>query len=61
MDKTNKEAIKMKTNNLLVLAGALLAGLSYSAGKKAGKKELICKIQNELLKGFIKSRKGEES
>lgn len=61
MDKTNKEAIKMKTNNLLVLAGALLAGLSYSAGKKAGKKEMVCKMQSELLKIFIKSKEGKKS
>lgn len=51
----------MKTNDILVLAGAVIAGISYVTGKKAGKKELVCKIQNELLKGFIKSKEGKGS
>lgn len=47
----------MSNNNILVLAGALVAGVSYIAGKKAGKKETLCKFQAELLKIMVDHKK----
>lgn len=51
----------MKKNNILVLAGAVLAGVSYVTGKKAGKKEMMYKVQGELLNLMISTKKEEES
>ena len=51
----------MKKDNILVLAGAVLAGMSYITGKKAGKKEMGYKVQEELLKLMIDAKKAEGS
>ena len=52
----------MKDNNILILAGAALAGLAYVAGKRNGWNECLYKCQDAFLKVMLdqKLKEGEE-
>lgn len=50
----------MKNDNVIILAGAVLAGLAYKAGKVNGYNKGLYECQNALLKVVLKGRKEEE-
>lgn len=47
----------MKNDNIIILAGAVLAGIAYAVGKKNGHNECLFKCQNAVLKGVIEGKK----
>ena len=50
----------MKDNKIIILSGAVLAGLAYSAGKKNGYKECLYKCQDALLKAVVNDKTKEK-
>ena len=50
----------MKNSNIIVLAGAALAGLAYVVGKRNGHKECLYKCQSALLKAVVNGKKEEK-
>ena len=50
----------MKDNNIIILAGAALAGIAYAVGKKNGHNECLYKCQSALLKVVINDKKEEK-
>ena len=47
----------MKSNNIIILAGATLAWLAYAVGKRNGYNECLCKYQSALLKEIANDKK----
>lgn len=43
----------MKMTNIIILAGAALAGLAYAVGKKNGHNECLYKCQDAMLKAVL--------
>lgn len=50
----------MKNSNIIVLAGAALAGLAYAVGKRNGHNECLYKCQSALLKAVVNGKKEEK-
>ena len=50
----------MKNSNIIVLAGAALAGLAYAVGKRNGRNECLYKCQSALLKAVVNDKKEEK-
>lgn len=46
----------MKNNNIIILAGAALAGLAYAVGKKNGHNECLYKCQQAVLNAVVNDR-----
>ena len=54
----------MKDNNIIILAGAALAGIAYAVGKKNGHNECLYKCQQAVVNTIVnneKEKKEEES
>ena len=54
----------MKDNNIIILAGAALAGIAYAVGKKNGHNECLYKCQQAAVNAILndeKEKKEEES
>jgi hypothetical protein len=50
----------MKSNNIIILAGAALAWLAYAVGKRNGHNECLCKRQSALLKAIVNDKKDKK-
>lgn len=50
----------MKNTNVLIIAGAVLAGAAYNLGHMVGHNKCLCKCQRALLEGLTKTDKKEE-
>lgn len=46
----------MKKTNIIILAGAALAGLAYAVGKKNGHNECLYKCQDAMLKVVLNDK-----
>lgn len=51
----------MKDNNVIILAGAVLAGIAYSVGKKNGHNECLCKFQQALTSAIVENNKDKKN
>ena len=47
----------MKNNNIIILAGAALAGIAYAVGKKNGHNECLYKCQQAVVNSIVKNEK----
>ena len=47
----------MKDNNIIILAGAALAGIAYAVGKKNGHNECLYKCQHAVINAIVKNEK----
>ena len=50
----------MKNSNIIVLAGAALAGLAYAVGKRNGYNECLYKCQSALLEAVVNGKKEDK-
>ena len=47
----------MKDNNIIILAGAALAGIAYAVGKKNGRNECLYECQQAVVNAIVKNEK----
>lgn len=47
----------MKDNNIIILAGAALAGIAYAVGKKNGHNECLYKCQEVVVNTILNNEK----
>ena len=50
----------MKDNNIIILAGAALAGIAYAVGKKNGHNECLYKCQEAVVNTIINEKEKKE-
>ena len=50
----------MKDNNIIILAGAALAGIAYAVGKKNGHNECLYECQKAVVDAIVKNEKEKE-
>ena len=51
----------MKNTSMIILAGAVLAGLAYAVGKRNGHNECLYECQEALVKVILKEESKEEA